>query len=81
MILDSNDHKIIRAALNLKNINTILADSLNCVDILKYDTILTSEKALDIIDKHYQKIKEKIASSRHASLAAKGAPRNDEREN
>ncbi len=81
LILDSNDRKMIRAALNLKNINTILADSLNCVDILKYDTILTSEKALDIIDKHYQKIKEKIASSRHASLAAKGAPRNDEREN
>ncbi len=57
LVLDKNDRDFIRAALNLKNANTILADSLNCLDVLKYDTILTSEKAIKIIEKHYRKIK------------------------
>lgn len=58
MILDKNDKIIIRAAANLKNIKIILADSLNCVDILKANAILVSKKAIDKIDKHYKKISE-----------------------
>lgn len=59
LVLDHNDKKTINAALNLKTVNTILADSLNCVDLLKYDAVLASEKALEVIDKHYKQIKEK----------------------
>jgi len=59
LILDNNDKKTINSALNLRNANTILADSLNCVDLLKYDAVLASEKALEIVEKHYKKIKEK----------------------
>jgi len=59
MILDNNDKKAINAALNLKNINTITADSLNCLELLKHDKVLISEAAIEIIDKHYKKIREK----------------------
>lgn len=56
LVLAKNDKGIIRAALNFKNINTILADSLNCVELLKADAILTSEEAIKIIEEHYKKI-------------------------
>jgi large subunit ribosomal protein L4 len=59
LILENNNKSVISSALNLKNVNTILADSLNCVDLLKYDTVLASEKALEVINKHYKLIKEK----------------------
>lgn len=55
LILDNNDKVLIKAALNLKNVNTILADSLNCVEILKADHLLISEKALAIISRQYKK--------------------------
>lgn len=56
LILDKNDQNIMRAVKNLDKVDIILADSLNCVDILNHDTILTSEKAVDQIDKHYKKV-------------------------
>jgi len=59
LVLDANDKKAINAAKNLKNVETILADSLNCLALLKYDTILASEKAIEKIEKHFTKIKEK----------------------
>ncbi len=59
LVLDNNDKKTINSALNLSSVNTILANSLNCVDLLKYDTVLASEKALAVIDKHYKLIREK----------------------
>lgn len=59
LVLDHNDKQTINSALNLKNANTILANSLNCVDLLKYDAVLASEKSLEVIDKHYKKLKEK----------------------
>jgi len=59
LVLDNNDKRMINSALNLKTVNTIMADSLNCVDLLKYDTLLASEKALAVIDKHYKLIRAK----------------------
>jgi len=59
VVLDHKDETLTRAAFNLKNMKTILADSLNCVDVLKYDTLITSEKGVAVIEKHYQLIKEK----------------------
>ncbi|MFA5029673.1 MAG: 50S ribosomal protein L4 [Patescibacteria group bacterium] len=63
LILNNNDQKSIKAALNLKNVNTILADSLNCVDVLKYDTLLLSEEAVSRIDKHYRQVALKSADA------------------
>lgn len=59
LVLDNNDKQTINSALNLSSVNTILANSLNCVDLLKYDAVLTSEKAVEMIDKHYKLIRAK----------------------
>ncbi len=60
IVLDKKDAKIVRAAVNLDDIKIILADSLNCIDILKYNSLLVSEKSIKVIDKHYKKINEAI---------------------
>ncbi len=59
MVPETNDKNLVRASLNLKNIQVISADSLNCVDILKNNALLVSEKAVEKIEKHYKKINEK----------------------
>jgi len=56
LILDNNDALIFRAVKNLDKVDAIMSDSLNCVDILNHDAVLTSEKAVNQIDKHYQKV-------------------------
>lgn len=56
LIVDSNNELMTRAVQNLDKVKVISSDSLNCVDILNHDTILTSEKAVDQIDKHYLKV-------------------------
>ncbi|MEI6288293.1 MAG: 50S ribosomal protein L4 [bacterium] len=59
LVLDENDQKTIRSINNLEKVNTILADSLNCVEILKADKVLVSMKAIEKIEKHYKQLKEK----------------------
>jgi large subunit ribosomal protein L4 len=59
LVSDNKDEQIIKAVANLKNVMVIAADSLNCVDILKYDTLLVSAKAIEVMEKHYRKIKDK----------------------
>lgn len=59
LVLDKNDKKIIQSILNLKNVKMILADSLNCVDILDSDALLTTIKGLEAAESHFKKIKEK----------------------
>ncbi|MDO8669151.1 MAG: 50S ribosomal protein L4 [Candidatus Buchananbacteria bacterium] len=56
LVLDKNDDNLIRAVKNLDKVDVILADSLNCVDILNHDTMFASEKAVDKIDKHYKQV-------------------------
>ena len=56
LVLDNNDQNIIRAANNLDKVDILLADSLNCIDILNHPALLTSEKAVNQIDKHYKKV-------------------------
>jgi hypothetical protein len=46
------------------------ADSLNCVDVLHADVIITSKDAVGVIDRHYQLIREKKAET-SASIKAK----------
>jgi len=59
LVLADKDPNLVKASRNLKNINTIGATSLNCIDLLKSDAVLASEAAIMAINKHYQKIKEK----------------------
>ncbi len=59
IIMDENDKNIINAGINLKTVNTISADSINCVELLKYDVALVTVKGVDIIEKHFKRIKEK----------------------
>ncbi len=61
-VLDNNDEKFIRSAYNLDNANTITADSLNCVELLKYDAVLASSEAVDMIEKHYKKVSQKTVN-------------------
>ena len=56
LVLDNNNQNITRAVKNLDKVDVILADSLNCVDVLNHDVILTSEKAVNKIDQHYKKV-------------------------
>lgn len=59
IVLPAKDEKMVRASMNLQSINTIKADSLNCVDILKYGAIIVPEKSVDVIVNHYRQISDK----------------------
>ena len=59
LVLDKNDKKILQAVFNLKNIKIILANSLNCVDVLNSDTLLFTVKSVESAEDHFKKIKEK----------------------
>ncbi|MDB4939976.1 MAG: RplD [Candidatus Doudnabacteria bacterium] len=54
-VLPKKDENIFKATRNLKNINVIHANSLNIIDILQADTIVTPRTSLDIIEKTYLK--------------------------
>lgn len=56
LILDTNDRQLIKAAMNLNNVRVVLADSLNCVELLNSQALLASEKAMEKIDQHYRKL-------------------------
>lgn len=59
LVMDAKDAKLFNASKNLKNVMTIGYGSLNCVDLLKHDVVLASEKAIVAIDKHFKKVNEK----------------------
>lgn len=63
LIMDAADAKLTKSAANLKNIKTISALSLNCVDILKADTLLASAKSIETVEKHFKKVNEKKADA------------------
>ena len=44
LVLDNNDKKMIAAGLNLKNVNTIMATSLNCIEVLNHDAVFGFRK-------------------------------------
>lgn len=54
IVLDKQNQNLVKATNNLKNIKVILADSLNCVDLLNYPTVLMLEPAVEIIEKTYK---------------------------
>lgn len=54
LVLPKQDQKIVKACDNLPKVKVILADSLNCVDVLNYDTVLVLEDAVEVIEKTYK---------------------------
>lgn len=54
IVLAKQDLDIVKASNNLKNIKIILANSLNCVDILNYPTVLMVEDAVEVIENTYK---------------------------
>lgn len=59
LVVDSKNASLFNASKNLKNITIIGYNSLNCVDLLKYDTTFVSEGAVVAIEKHFKKVNEK----------------------
>ncbi len=57
IILEKADRKIFSAGKNLQGIKITTADSLNVLDLLKFEKILIIEKSLEIIEKIYLKNK------------------------
>jgi large subunit ribosomal protein L4 len=64
LLTADRDEKLIRSVKNLKNVSVISAKSLNCVDLLKHDSVLMAEKSVELIDKHYHQIREKVVESK-----------------
>ena len=61
LVLPRKDDSLVRSTKNLKSVNTVLANSLNIIDVLKADTVVALKEALPVIEKTY--LKGKSASS------------------
>jgi len=59
LVMGEKDKGLILAAHNLAGVSTISAQSLNCVDLLKAQAVLTSERAIEKIEKQFKLVKEK----------------------
>lgn len=53
VVLPKKDALVRRASSNLKNIKTILADSLNVLDVLSYKYLILTQESIDIIKHKY----------------------------
>lgn len=58
IVLPASNRKIFTAGRNLEGIKIITVNSLNVIDLLKYQKILMLESNLQAIEKHFLKIKE-----------------------
>ena len=56
-VMPKKDDKLARASRNLTSITSVLANSLNVVDVLKADTVVALKDALPVIEKTYLKSK------------------------
>jgi large subunit ribosomal protein L4 len=59
LIVPKKDDKLSRATSNLKSVNTVLASSLNLVDVITANSILVLKDSLPVIEKTYLKLKNK----------------------
>jgi large subunit ribosomal protein L4 len=57
LIVPKKDDKLSRATSNLKSVNTVLASSLNIVDVITANSILVLKDSLPVIEKTYLKKK------------------------
>lgn len=56
LILPSQNRNIFLATRNLKNISILLASTLNIRDLLKVDSLITTNEAIQTIKKYYSKV-------------------------
>ena len=59
-LLPKKDDNFLRSSRNLVNVNSILASSLNVLDIMKADNLFVLKESLPVIEKVYLKSKEKV---------------------
>jgi len=57
LVLPKKDENLVRSSRNLQSINSVLANSLNVVDILKADSVIALKDSLGVIEKTYLKNK------------------------
>ena len=53
IVLDKKDEKVTLSARNLPNVRTVLSNSINVYDILKYDTLVITKDAVAQIEEVY----------------------------
>ena len=53
LVLPGRDESVVRAAKNLGNVKTVYVNTLNVVDILKYDTFVVTADAVKCIEEVY----------------------------
>jgi large subunit ribosomal protein L4 len=56
LIIPKQDEKLVRATANLKSVHTVLANSLNLVDVITANSILVLKDSLPVIEKTYLKL-------------------------
>ena len=59
MVLPKNEQDLARSVRNLPQVKTVLASSLNVVDVLKSDSLLVLKDSLPVIEKTYLKVTQK----------------------
>ncbi len=52
-LMPKKDDKLFRASRNIPSLTTVLANSLNIVDVLKADSIIVLKDSLPVIEKTY----------------------------
>jgi large subunit ribosomal protein L4 len=57
LVMPKKDDKLMRGSRNLQYINSVLANSLNLVDVLKADCLIVLKDSLPVIEKTYLKTK------------------------
>lgn len=63
-VLPKKDETIVKAARNISKVKTILADSLNVVDILKYQYLVVPQAALTVIAKTFGSEKKAVTKDK-----------------
>jgi len=58
-VMPKKDDKLVRGSRNIQSINSVFANSLNILDVMKADTIIALKDSLSVIEKTYLKSKEK----------------------
>ncbi len=57
LVMAKKDDKLVQSSRNVASLNTIFANSLNILDILKADTVIAMKDSLGVIEKVYLKTK------------------------
>jgi len=55
IILPKSDQSIVRSSKNIQKVKSLLADSLNIVDVLKYKYLILLQESIEVIKKVYLK--------------------------